>query len=311
MSTGLITHPDCLNHITPHGHPERVERLETLNDLFKLPEFDELHRYQAPLCDKQMIELAHPPRHHKQIFRSEPKEGFTSLDPDTHLSLGSLNAARRAVGANTLAVDLVLKGEINNAFCAVRPPGHHAETTRAMGFCLFGNVIIGALHALENHALERIGIVDFDVHHGNGTSDIAWGNERIFFASTHEMPLFPGTGFASESGAYGQIVNVPLSSGSGGADLRKAFETKILPQLSDHKPDCIFISAGFDAHFRDPLASLRWTEDDFAWATNSICDVADECCSGRVISSLEGGYDLKGLRDSVALHVRCLMDRGQ
>ncbi len=311
MTTALITHSDCLNHVTPAGHPERADRLKTLLQLFESPEFDSLQRREAPLCGIDRIERAHPRRHYDRIARSRPARGSASLDPDTHMSPGSLDAARRAAGANVLAVDLVLGGQADNAFCAVRPPGHHAEAERAMGFCLFSNVIIGALHALEEHGLERVGIVDFDVHHGNGSSALAWDDGRIFFASSHEMPLFPGTGCKSETGACGQIVNVPLGSGSGGAEFRRAMEGEILPALANHGPQCVFISAGFDAHMRDPLATLTWSENDFAWATGAICDVADECCGGRVVSTLEGGYDLTGLRNSAAAHVRALMSRSR
>ena len=310
MTTALITHDDCLAHETPPGHPERAARLETLFRMLERPEFAGLKRYDAPLCAAGSILRAHPQSHLDQITDASPANGYRSLDSDTHMSPGSLNAALRAAGANVLAVDLVLGGEAGNAFCAVRPPGHHAESARAMGFCLFSNVIIGALHALAQHGLERVGIVDFDVHHGNGTSALAWNDDRIFFASTHEMPLFPGTGHRQETGAHGQIVNVPLRSRSGGAEFKQALERQILPALASHRPQCVFISAGFDAHMRDPLATLMLTEDDFAWATGAICDVADAECGGRVVSTLEGGYDLQGLENSAAAHLRVLMDRG-
>ena len=311
MTTALITHTDCLKHLTPAGHPERVDRLKALLELFDEPSFKHLPRHEAPLCTIEQIERAHRPGYYNQIAQSEPQSGFTTVDGDTHMSPHSLQAARRAAGANVLAVDLVLTGQSNNAFCAVRPPGHHAEAARAMGFCLFSNVMIGAHHALGRHQLERVAIVDFDVHHGNGTSDLAWHDDRIFFASTHESPLFPGTGLAHEVGAHGQIVNVPLKSQTGNEEFKRAMETQILPALANHRPQCIFISAGFDAHWRDPLATLRWTDDIYGWATEAICDVADRCCDGRVISSLEGGYDLDGLRDSVAVHLQALMQRSR
>ncbi len=308
MTTALITHRDCLHHVTPPGHPERVDRLRSLHQRFADAEFAELARFEAPLGDVDSILRAHPQEYYDGIVRRQPTAGITSLDPDTHMSPGSLDAARRAVGANLLAVDLVMRKRANNAFCAVRPPGHHAEAARAMGFCLFANVMIGALHALETYQLNRVGIVDFDVHHGNGTSALAWDDARIFFASSHEMPLFPGTGDKSECGAHGQIVNVPLASGTDGREFRQAMMSEILPALADHKPEFIFISAGFDAHYRDPLASLKWSEDDYFWATTAICDVADEICAGRVVSSLEGGYDLNGLQDAAAAHLRALMN---
>lgn len=311
MTTALITHNDCLNHITPAGHPERVDRLKTLLRLFDEPQFNDLQRFDAPLCEIEQILRAHPRQHYEKIAHSEPQSGFISIDGDTHMSPGSLVAARRAAGANVLAVDLVLNGQVNNAFCAVRPPGHHAERARAMGFCLFSNVIIGALHALEAHPLERVAIVDFDVHHGNGSSALAWDDKRIFFASTHESPLFPGTGAAHETGAHGQILNVPLESQTSDAHFQRAMEREILPALAAHHPDCIFISAGFDAHWRDPLATLTWSEDIFGWATDAICDVADKCCNGHVISTLEGGYDLEGLYHSAAAHLQALMQRGR
>lgn len=311
MTTALITHDDCLAHETPPGHPERAARLKTLFRMLGRPEFAGLKRYDAPLCEAGPILRAHPQSHLDQIAEASPARGYRSLDPDTHMSPGSMTAALRAAGANVRAVDLVVSGEADNAFCAVRPPGHHAEAARAMGFCIFSNVMIGALHALAHHGLERVGIVDFDVHHGNGTSALAWNDGRIFFASTHEMPLFPGTGYEHETGAHGQIVNVPLRTLSGSPDFRKALERRILPALAGHRPQCVFVSAGFDAHLRDPLATLRLTEDDFAWATGAICDVADSQCGGRVISTLEGGYDLQGLENSAAAHLGALMARGE
>ena len=277
MATALITHDECLQHVTPSGHPERVARMETLFELFDQNEFSDLIRCEAPVCSIQHLLRAHPQSYIDAILQAAPDRGFVSLDPDTHVSPGSIDAARRAAGANVLAVDLVLNRKVRNAFCAVRPPGHHAESARAMGFCLFANVVIGALHALEEHDLDRVGIVDFDVHHGNGTSALLWNDERVLFASTHEMPLFPGTGNESETGAHNQIVNAPLRSGSGGVEFRQAMNHRILPALERHQPQCIFVSAGFDAHRRDPLATLNFSEDDFKWATEAICDVAETC----------------------------------
>ena len=309
MTTALITHPDCLGHLTPPGHPERVARLEAIHDRLDAAEFRNLLRLEAPLCGSEHLLGLHPQSHIDHISAKLPNHGLSSLDADTHLSPGSLNAALRAAGANVMAVEKVLGGEVRNAFCAVRPPGHHAERNRAMGFCLFGNAAIGAMHALEVCGLERVAIIDFDVHHGNGTSDLLWNEQRALFASTHQMPLYPGTGHSAEIGAHGQIVNVPLDPGAGGLEFRRAMSNVILPRVESHRPDCIFISAGFDAHSRDPLANLMFETEDFVWATEALCDVADVHCSGRVVSTLEGGYDLEGLSDSVAAHLEVLMKR--
>jgi acetoin utilization deacetylase AcuC-like enzyme len=214
------------------------------------------------------------------------------------------------VGANVAAVDAVLAGDVANAFCAIRPPGHHAETSIPMGFCLFGNVSIAAKRALDHHGLERVAIVDFDVHHGNGTQDLLWNEARVLFTSTHQMPLYPGTGGTHESGAHGNIVNVPLPPGADGAAFRKVMDGQILPALDDFRPELVLISAGFDAHAADPLANLNLVEADFAWVTEQICDLADRHCGGRVVSTLEGGYDLQALAASVAAHVKVLMERG-
>ncbi len=309
MTTALITHPDCLQHVTPSGHPERVDRLKAIMERLEAPEFGELERIEAPLCGQEQLLRVHPQDYITHVGERTPPSGHASLDPDTHLSPGSFKAALRAAGANVRAVDLVTAGDVGNAFCAVRPPGHHAETARAMGFCLFGSVVVGAMHALDACGLQRVAIIDFDVHHGNGTSDLLWNEERALFASTHQMPLYPGTGQASETGSHGQIVNVPLDPGDGGAEFRRAMTGTILPRVEQHDPDCIFISAGFDAHRRDPLSNLMLETDDFAWATEAICDVADAACDGRVVSTLEGGYDLDGLADSVCAHLHVLMRR--
>jgi len=232
------------------------------------------------------------------------------LDPDTVMSAGTWEAALRAVGAGLLAVDKVMSGEVANAFCQVRPCGHHAEAGRAMGFCLFNNIAIAGLYARARHGAERIAVVDFDVHHGNGTQDIYWSDKDLYFASTHQMPLYPGTGALGETGV-GNIWNAPLRPGDGGEQFREAFESRILPALASFGPDLVLISAGFDAHEADPLASLRLKEDDFGWATAKLADIADRHCQGRIVSYLEGGYDLTALAKSVAVHVATLMDAGQ
>lgn len=309
MTTAFITHPDCLNHINPPGHPEQVARLEVI--LQALAGFDDLLRVDAPMAEDADILLAHPPEHLSAIKSAAPEHGTCALDADTHMSSGSLKAAYRAVGGNIKAVDMVMAGQATNAFCALRPPGHHAEKTTPMGFCLFGNVVIAARHALERHGLERVAIVDFDVHHGNGTQDLVWDDERILFCSTQQMPLYPGSGAAHERGAHNNVLNIPLAPGSDGADLRAAFDDQILPALENHAPQMIFISAGFDAHTADPLANLNLTEADFAQATRALCDFAAKHCENRLVSTLEGGYDLQALAASTAAHVAVLMEQGK
>ena len=310
MSTALISHPDCLGHVNPPGHPEQVARLQAIAGALEAEAFALLLRVEAPLAEDAHLLRAHPAAHLAALDALSPASGFAAIDADTFLSPGSLTAARRAAGAVVAAVDMVMAGEVSNAFCAVRPPGHHAETATAMGFCLFGNAVIGARHALDAHGLERVAIVDFDVHHGNGTQDLVWNDARILFASTQQMPLYPGSGAADERGAHGQIVNVPLPPGTGGPTFRAAFLGRVLPALEAHRPELIVISAGFDAHARDPLANLMLTEADFAWATERLCDVAHRHAMGRIVSTLEGGYDLSALAASVAAHVRVLMERG-
>lgn len=308
MTTALITHLDCLNHVTPPGHPECVERLQAVLAVLDNTQFDELPRYEAPLASKAQILRAHPESYFDRVRQAEPTEGWTTLDADTHMSPGSFNAGLRAAGANVKAVDLVMAGEADNAFCAIRPPGHHTETATSMGFCLFGSVVVGAKHALEHHKLSRVAIVDFDVHHGNGTQDLVWNDDRIFFASTHQMPLYPGSGAPHETGGSDNVMNIPLSPGSGGAEFRAVFERSILPALYHQKPEMIFISAGFDAHYADPLANLNFTEDDFDWATRQLKKTAKDVCQGRLVSTLEGGYDLDALAACVASHVNVLME---
>ncbi|MFO1207773.1 MAG: histone deacetylase family protein [Amaricoccus sp.] len=310
MATALLTHDDCLKHVNPPGHPERVERLQAIDAALQSEEFAYLLRVDAPLATDAAIERAHPAAHIAALAARVPNQGFAAIDGDTFLSPGTLAAARRGAGAVVEAVDMVLSGEVKNAFCAVRPPGHHAETQTAMGFCYFGNAVIGARHALDHHGLERVAIVDFDVHHGNGTQDLVWNDPRILFASTHQMPLYPGTGAAEESGAHGQIVNVPLPPGASGAVFRAGILGRVLPALEAHRPELVIVSAGFDAHARDPLANLGLLESDYVWVTDRLCDLADRLCAGRLVSTLEGGYDLSALASSVAAHVRTLMERG-
>ncbi len=310
MTTAVFTHPSGLSHVTPTGHPERVDRLEAVTHALAGESFDGLDRREAPLADRAEVLRCHPEEYIARIEAAMPAEGWTSLDADTHLSPGSLEAALRGVGGCTAAVDAVMAGEVANAFVAMRPPGHHAETETAMGFCLFGNVAIAAKRSLDHHGLSRVAIVDFDVHHGNGTQDLLWDEARVRFASTHQMPLYPGSGASHEVGAHGQITNVPLNPGSGGVEMRAAYDRVIIPMLEEFAPELVLISAGFDAAVADPLANLNWTTEDFAWVTRRICDVAEAHSAARVVSTLEGGYDLDALADGVAAHVQVLMERG-
>ncbi len=307
MTTALITHPAALAHVTPPGHPEQVARMEYVNRALSADAFADLKRIEAPIATDAQIARAHPQSYIDRIRSAGPG----ALDADTHMSSGTLDAALRAAGGNIKAVDMVMSGEANNAFVAMRPPGHHAETETPMGFCLFGSVVIGAKHALADHNLSRVAIVDFDVHHGNGTQDLLWSDDRIFFASSHQMPLYPGSGHAHERGAHNQILNVPLAPMTGGAEMRKVYERQVFPALEEFAPELLFISAGFDAHAADPLANLNFTEDDFVWLTEHLCKIADTHASGRVISTLEGGYDLDALAASVAAHVATLMEHGK
>jgi acetoin utilization deacetylase AcuC-like enzyme len=299
LATACFAHPDCAGHETPEGHPERVARLAAVErGVAGLL----LERHEAPLGAEADILRCHPADYVERIRRAVPEAGVRGLDPDTWVSPGSLTAALRAVGGACAAVDLVLSGGAEAAFVGCRPPSHHAERDRAMGFCLFGTAAIAAMRALEVHGLSRVAVLDFDVHHGNGTQDILWNEARVRFVSSHQMPLYPGTGEASERGAHGQIENLPLAEGSGGAEMWRVWQPA-LERLRAWGPELILISAGFDAHRDDPLAGLMWDEGDFARLTAAICDVARECCSGRVVSTLEGGYDLRALAASVAAHV--------
>ena len=308
MTTALLSHPDCLDHATPEGHPERADRLRALEQVLCDERFMTLLRVDAPLAEDAHILRAHPAKHLERLTALAPASGDVAIDADTHLSPASLAAARRAAGAQIEAVDMVLSGEAANAFCATRPPGHHAEALRAMGFCLFNNAAIGALHAIEAHGLSRVAIVDFDVHHGNGAQDIFERDGRVLYASSHEWPLYPGTGAAEETGV-GNIVNVCLPGLSGSQAFREGYERTILPALERFRPELLYISAGFDAHARDPLSTLQLSERDYDWVTNALCDAADSLCGGRVVSTLEGGYDLEGLARSAAAHLTVLMER--
>ena len=305
MVTALVTHPACLSHVTPPGHPEQVARLDAV--LGALEGFD-LTRIAAPMAAEDDVMRCHPAAYISQIREGAPDEGWAQIDGDTFLSPGSVEAALRAAGGVVRAVDAVMAGEARNAFCAVRPPGHHAETDTAMGFCLFGNVAIGAKHALDHHGLSRVAVVDFDVHHGNGTQDLLWAEKRCLSVTSHQSPLWPGSGRREETGDFGTVMNLPLPPGSDGAHMRRVYEAEVFPRLRDFGPELILISAGFDAHADDPLAGLNWREGDFEWLTREICTIAGDLCGGRVVSALEGGYDLEALGASVAAHVGALME---
>ncbi|WP_075217639.1 histone deacetylase family protein [Mongoliimonas terrestris] len=306
MRTLYFSHTAYLEHATPLGHPERPDRIRVVQQVLEQEGFQDLIREEAPLADLDQIARAHPRSFVDLIRRSVPSEGLVRLDSDTVVSPGSFEAALRASGAACAAVDEVMTGKVDNAFSAHRPPGHHAEHMTAMGFCLFNHAAVAARHAQAAHGAERVAIMDFDVHHGNGTQDIFWADPSVFYASTHQMPLYPGTGAISETGV-GNICNAPLFAGADGVAFREAMSDKIIPALDAFAPDLVIISAGFDAHHRDPLAEVNLTEADFAWATKQLMDVADRRCSGRVVSLMEGGYDLIGLSRSVAVHVGALM----
>ena len=307
MATLLITHPACLDHVTPAGHPERPDRLRAIDRAFEHERFQLLLRVEAPPASLETIALCHPMDYVVAVRDATPAKGLIQLDADTSMSPGSFEAALRAAGGAVHAVDEVMSGKAANAFVATRPPGHHTETARPMGFCLFNNAAIAARHAQRRHGIERAAVVDFDVHHGNGSQEIFWSDRSVMYGSTHQMPLYPGTGAVSERGEHDTVVNAPLRPGDGGPQFRAAFEDVILPRLREFQPDLIVISAGFDAHMRDPLANLNLLEADFEWATRRLVEVAHASAGGRVVSVLEGGYDLEGLARSAAAHVAALM----
>jgi acetoin utilization deacetylase AcuC-like enzyme len=307
MTTLLITDPVFQGHAMPAGHPERPERMRAIERALAGSAFDSLRREAAIAAPLETALLAHPDEYVRIIAASAPTEGFRFLDGDTSMSPGTLPAVLAAMGSACHAVDEVAKGSVANAFIASRPPGHHAEKATPMGFCFFNTIAIAARHAQKAHGLKRVAILDWDVHHGNGTQDILWDEKDILFISSHEMPLYPGSGAENETGRHGMIHNVPLVAGTDGAMFRSIYEAKVFPRLEAHKPEMILISAGFDAHRRDPLANLRLEAEDFGWATRRVMEIADRVCGGKIMSLLEGGYDLEGLSTSVAAHVRELM----
>jgi acetoin utilization deacetylase AcuC-like enzyme len=302
----VFWHPACLDHDTGPGHAERPERLAAvtgaLHDAFP----ERLQWHEAPRATREQLSRAHVPALLRSVLDAAPPQRIM-LDPDTVLSPGSAEAALRAAGAAVAAVDAVLSGACTRAFCAVRPPGHHATSDTAMGFCLFNNVAVAALHALDVHGLQRVAIADFDVHHGNGTQAIFERDARVLFLSSHQMPLYPGTGDASETG-IGNIHNAPLPPDTGSAGFRHAWATRLLPALDAFAPQLVLVSAGFDAHARDPLAQMGLVADDYAWLTRELLVLARRHAQGRIVSLLEGGYDLTALRESSAAHVGALLD---
>jgi acetoin utilization deacetylase AcuC-like enzyme len=312
MTTLLLTHEACLRHDPGPMHPERPDRLRAVLARLDAPEFEALVRRDAPLATIDQLARAHPRDFVEGMLSVLPEvqpdgvEQHLVIDTDTIASTGTKEAALRAAGAVCAAVDAVMAAEVSNAFCAVRPPGHHAEARQSMGFCLFNNVAVGAAYVRAQYGVKRVAIIDFDVHHGNGTQAIFEAEPAVFFASTHQFPLYPGTGGRSERGV-GNILNVPLAPGAGSSDFRHAFSEHILPALSEFSPDFIFISAGFDGHADDPLASMALFEPDYQWVTREILRVAAYVCDGRVVSTLEGGYDLGALAESTAAHVLALM----
>ena len=307
MTTLFITHPAGLRHEMPEGHPERPDRLRAVERGLEAEAFATLIRLEAPQATLEQVALCHPPAHIQKLLDAAPQEGLVALDPDTVMSPGTVEAALRGVGGAILAVDEVMTGRARNAFSAMRPPGHHAERDKAMGFCFFNQAAIAARHAQQAHGAGRVTIVDWDVHHGNGTQDIFWNDASVLYASIHEMPLYPGTGAPSERGTQDTIVNVALGAGDGSDAFREAFDLAILPRVDAFRPDLIVISAGFDAHWRDPLADINLREADFAWATSRLMEIAERRCGGRIVSVLEGGYDLQALTLSTAAHVGALM----
>ena len=307
MNTLFITHPVALQHEMGEGHPERPDRLRAIERVLEQEDFHLLAREIAPFGDRGAVLRVHPEVYVAGLEGAVPSEGYADLDGDTSMNPYTIEAAMHGVGGVCLAVDEVMTGRCDNAFVAMRPPGHHAERSTAMGFCFYNNAAVAARHAQAVHGAERVAIMDFDVHHGNGTQDIFWSDRTVLYASTHQMPLYPGTGAVSERGEHGNIVNAPLRAGDGGEAFRDAMEMRVLPALVAFRPDLLIISAGFDAHKRDPLANINLVEEDFSWVTARLMDVADKCARGRIVSVLEGGYDLQGLSRSAGAHIKRLM----
>ena len=309
MTTRLYENSVFLEHHTPPGHPERADRLRSLNIALEHPHFAGLERIEAKVANEDAVTLVHPEEQFFAVMRQIPEEDgdINQIEADTYVSERSLQAALTAIGGAMAAVDDVFTGKADNAFVASRPPGHHAEKNKAMGFCLFNTVAIAARHAQKVHGAERVAIVDWDVHHGNGTQDIFWDDPSVLFCSTHQMPLYPFSGAKTDTGVADNIVNAPLSANSGSDHFREAIKSRVLPALEAFAPDLILISAGFDAHHRDPLAQINLVGEDFDWATARVMEVAGKTAGNRVVSILEGGYDLEGLAESAGMHIMRMM----
>ena len=307
MSTLLVSQANFESHVTPSGHPERAERIRAVEGALAGERFSRLIRKEAPSGDLGLAELVHGPGYLNRLRTARPAEGIGRIDEDTFISSGSLDAVATGLGGALLALDTVLLGGADNAFCAIRPPGHHAERAQPMGFCLVNTIAVVAREAQRKYGAERVAIVDFDVHHGNGTQDIFQDDSSVFYASSHQMPLYPGTGDPRETGV-GNILNTALPPNSNGAAMRQAYIERILPAVDNFAPDLLLVSAGFDADYRDPLAQLNWISEDFAWVTGQLMDLADRRCGGRLVSLLEGGYDRGGLAAGAAAHVGMLLD---
>ncbi len=312
MTTIVYTHEACLAHRPGNHHPESPERLKAVLQALRAPEFSGIEWREAPLGNREQVELIHDPAFIDEVADLAPTAGYATLDGgDTVMSPGSWEAVMRCVGAACAGVDAVMAGEARNVFCATRPCGHHAEPDRAMGFCIFNQAAIAAVHALDTYGLSRVAVVDFDVHHGNGTQSAFYNRPELFYASSHQSPFYPGTGAAAEHGVAGNIVNVPLPRGSDSATFRERTAAVILPALRKFDPQFIIISAGFDAHADDPLAELKLQDDDYRWVTAELMKIADACCDGRIVSVLEGGYSLDALATCSAIHVQTLMQAVQ
>ena len=306
MTTRLYHHPACISHRPGDQHPESPDRLKSIMSKLSEVSFGNLTHIDSPQSSVDIISLMHDQVYVDYILEAVPNTGYVQLDPDTILSSGSGEAVLRAVGGICAAVDDVFEGLAENAFCAMRPPGHHAAQSRAMGFCIFNNVAVAAKYAQKKHGIERVAVIDFDVHHGNGTQHMFEDDPNLFYGSSHQYPAYPGTGSASETGV-GNIVNVPLKPGSGSDLFRNAYSEIILPELRRFNPDLLLLSAGFDAHIKDPLCQLNVETVDFSWVTDELVQLAGECCAGRLVSNLEGGYDLGALAECVGVHVAALM----
>jgi acetoin utilization deacetylase AcuC-like enzyme len=305
MTIGYVSHPDCELHDMGHHHPEQPARLSAIYDRIIATGLEMvLRQYDAPLATRAALEAVHDKAYVDAVFAAAPREGLVWLDGDTAMNPHSLQAALRAAGAVVLGVDLVVAGDVKQVFCAVRPPGHHAERDRAMGFCIFNNVAVGAYHALARHGLKRVAIVDFDVHHGNGTENIVAGDPRILFCSTFQHPFYPHSGDGSTAA---NVVNVPLAAGSDGRAFRAAVESHWLPRLEGFAPELILVSAGFDAHQADDMAGLNLVDRDYAWVTRRLCEQAERSAAGRIVSTLEGGYDLHALGRCVEAHLKAFL----